>query len=125
MTPEALREDTDRLRKDADRREALAWAATPGPWRVHSLSAAHILGADNSIPVRISHPSGTSGHDDLGHVLAHDPPAALAQCERDRLLADCIEAMATCVDLCLLDEDGEDLARKLLARFAAMEAKDG
>lgn len=67
----------DVLRQDADRREALARAASPGPWSVEA-SADVNAGTDSCNPALL----------DMAHICANDPLAVQASCERDRLLAD-------------------------------------
>ncbi len=116
---------SDQLRADADRRERLARAATPGPWTP-------MRGAGTPFVSPAAGPSVVSTHElaptgqglvDVKHICAHDPAAALRQVERDRLLADAMDWIDR--------QERRDFSSPskvplgaLLRRFAEMEAGD-
>lgn len=117
----------DELRADADRREALARAATPGPWIAcrGSDSTPYCLGvADGGcVAVDTSFKLDTAvALATMQHCAANDPPAVLASVERDRLLADMLDWMRT-ASLACPTEAAYAARNDLLRRFAALEGK--
>lgn len=76
------------LRQDADRREALARAATQGGWRVARDDENPRVVGDHLIEVAGWVVARGCDKTEANHIAANDPAAVLRQCERDRLLAD-------------------------------------
>lgn len=101
----------DDLRQDADHREMLTRiiASEKTRWSASGRRVTVMIGTEQLI-------ADCYLTDEARFIAAHDPQAALASCKRDRLLADCIEALdAPQRDAVPLARDG------LLTRFAALK----
>lgn len=131
------------LRADADRREALARNATHhAPWVADHLnvwSPACPVTPREYVVARMRGPLAQAARN-AQHIAAHDPAAALASVERDRLLADFADWAARDGGLLcscgtglynhqdrfgnrVPTEQWHEAGISLLRRFAALEAK--